>query len=68
MVLAQRAAAERVLLSAALAFAGLALAKAPFNRVPAATYIDAGPGTKTLNFKHGGEFLQMRARTWSKTS
>ena len=46
---------------------GLALAKALFNMVPAATYIDAGPGMKTLIFKHGSEFLQMRDSTWSKS-
>jgi hypothetical protein len=46
---------------------GLALAKELFNMVPAATYIDAGPGTKTFIWKHGREFLQMRDRLWSKS-
>jgi hypothetical protein len=45
---------------------GLALAKG-FNIVPAATYVDATEGTKTLIFKHGREFLEMRGSTWTKS-
>jgi hypothetical protein len=45
---------------------GLAIAKG-FSMVPAATYIDAEPGTKTLVFKHGGEFLSMRGSKWKKS-
>jgi len=46
---------------------GLALAKAAVNMVPAVTYIDAGPGTKTQIFKLGREFLQIRGSGWSKS-
>ena len=45
---------------------GLAFARAAFNMVPAATYTDAGAGTKTLIFTDGSEFLQMRGDGWTK--
>ena len=47
---------------------GLAIAKA-FNLVPAATYVVVGPTleTRTLIFKHGAEFLEVRDKQWTRS-